>query len=35
MTIESMPNFCMLYGPNTNLGHNRYDLRFPKSEIPH
>lgn len=22
VTIESMPNFGMLYGPNTNLGHN-------------
>lgn len=22
MTVESMPNFAMLYGPNTNLGHN-------------
>ncbi|KAF4626482.1 hypothetical protein G7Y89_g11676 [Cudoniella acicularis] len=22
MTIPSMPNFSMLYGPNTNLGHN-------------
>jgi len=24
MTVEDMPNFAMLYGPNTNLGHNRY-----------
>ena len=23
VTVESMPNFGMLYGPNTNLGHNR------------
>lgn len=22
MTVESLPNFAMLYGPNTNLGHN-------------
>ncbi|SMR50338.1 unnamed protein product [Zymoseptoria tritici ST99CH_3D1] len=22
MTVEDMPNFAMLYGPNTNLGHN-------------
>lgn len=22
MTVEDMPNFGMLYGPNTNLGHN-------------
>ena len=22
MTVESLPNFGMLYGPNTNLGHN-------------
>ncbi|KAK2806649.1 hypothetical protein FQN51_006615 [Onygenales sp. PD_10] len=22
VTVESMPNFAMLYGPNTNLGHN-------------
>lgn len=22
MTVESVPNFAMLYGPNTNLGHN-------------
>lgn len=22
MTVENMPNFAMLYGPNTNLGHN-------------
>jgi hypothetical protein len=22
VTIESLPNFAMLYGPNTNLGHN-------------
>jgi cation diffusion facilitator CzcD-associated flavoprotein CzcO len=24
VTVEDMPNFSMLYGPNTNLGHNRY-----------
>lgn len=23
VTVEAMPNFGMLYGPNTNLGHNR------------
>lgn len=23
ITVEDMPNFGMLYGPNTNLGHNR------------
>lgn len=22
MTVQDMPNFAMLYGPNTNLGHN-------------
>lgn len=22
MTVEEMPNFAMMYGPNTNLGHN-------------
>lgn len=22
MTVEDMPNFAMMYGPNTNLGHN-------------
>lgn len=22
MTVPEFPNFCMLYGPNTNLGHN-------------
>ncbi|UKZ74727.1 hypothetical protein TrVFT333_002397 [Trichoderma virens FT-333] len=22
MTVENLPNFAMLYGPNTNLGHN-------------
>jgi cation diffusion facilitator CzcD-associated flavoprotein CzcO len=22
ITVPNFPNFCMLYGPNTNLGHN-------------
>jgi len=27
ITAESLPNFAMLYGPNTNLGHNSIVIR--------